>query len=406
MNRQRSGQRPWGRGARLLAAYLVGTAILALVLYQGNRLWLPPALQLVGHPLYRFAFFVTLPAELATLWLDAPIDHHVPARNAAIDSAITMALLLAAKVWLLPRLRPRVRWFLALAAAPIVALGIWGTCVEPSQLQVRTYAETIRDLPAWAEGLTIVQVSDTHYGPYVSLPYLERAVRMADALSPDLVALTGDYVHRTPASIERGIGVLGGLHGRLGEVAVLGNHDHWEGAEVCREAFAATSVALLDGSVLFLGPDGLHKEPASDRIALAGLGDLWEDPTPLDTVLANVPADMPRIVLSHNPDTAENMDSATRMVQGRRVNIATHWHVDRSVRVDLMLAGHTHGGQARIPLLGTPLVPSDFGPRYAGGHVEGPYFPVIVSRGVGMAFLPVRIGVPPEIVRVTLLHST
>jgi predicted MPP superfamily phosphohydrolase len=91
-------------------------------------------------------------------------------------------------------------------------------------------------------------------------------------------------------------------------------------------------------------------------------------------------------LLSHNPDVAEDP-----------ILLASR------LRVDLMISGHTHGGQVRLPLLGTPIVPSRFGSRYAGGFVKGPAFPVIISRGIGMSLLPVRWNVAPEIVEIELV---
>jgi predicted MPP superfamily phosphohydrolase len=94
---------------------------------------------------------------------------------------------------------------------------------------------------------------------------------------------------------------------------------------------------------------------------------------------------MPRLLLAHEPDTAE-------------LPQLNH-------RVDLMLAGHTHGGQVKLPLLGTPVVPSAFGSKYAGGLVQGPAYPVLVSRGIGTSIVPVRWGVPPEVVVITLTRA-
>jgi hypothetical protein len=105
----------------------------------------------------------------------------------------------------------------------------------------------------------------------------------------------------------------------------------------------------------------------------------------LRKTLEGVSESMPRIVLAHNPDTAET--------------------VPPGVRVDLMCSGHTHGGQVSLPLVGTPIVPSEYGSRYAGGLCLGPSCPVVVSRGVGMAILPVRFRVPPEIGVIELVRK-
>ncbi len=384
-----------------LLSWTACTAALWLVLAQGNDLWLPPVLQPIGHGLYRLCYWLTLPGQWIALLVYPTAHHHVPASNPPLAAALTSLGLLAigwglrapARGALPTRAEPAdpgrrdalgtlTMGLGALTGLALVGLGSWGVLVEPSRLVVRRYTIPVRDLPAWAEGLRIVHISDTHYGPYVHLPYLRRAVAAANALGADLVALTGDYVHRTTRSIADGIEVLSGLEGRLGRFAVLGNHDHWAGAEACRAALRAGGTRVMDRRHLHLGPDGPSEEPVEDGICLAGLGDLWEDEHPVEEALAGVPARTPRVVLTHNPDYAE--------------------YVPEGLRVDLMLAGHTHGGQVRVPGKGTPKIPSRFGQWYAGGVCQGPRCPVVVSRGVGMAYLPVRLGVRPEIVLVTL----
>jgi hypothetical protein len=194
--------------------------------------------------------------------------------------------------------------------------------------------------------------------------------------------LTGDYVHRTPRSILPGIGIFRKLETRLGSLAVLGNHDFWEGVDACRAAFRDTPVRLLDNDRVFVAPHGLMEEPSAEALCLGGVGDLWEDDVRFDKATAGAPDGMPRIVLSHNPDAAERVLPRTR--------------------VDLMLSGHTHGGQVNLPGVGTPMVPSRYGAKYAGGMCAGPRCRVLVSRGVGMAILPVRFRVRPEIGLITL----
>jgi len=286
------------------------------------------------------------------------------------------------------------RSFLA-RAARVSALGLaagagaYAMALEPAWLVVRRYGVRIAGLPAHLNGLRMVHLSDTHYGPYVGLRFLRRVVRLANSLKPDLVALTGDYVHRTPAAIPEGIGVFAELRPRLGSVAVLGNHDHWEGAAACRSAFAAAGVRLVDNARLFVTSsgllDGLPPAGADTALCLAGLGDLWEGDPDWRAALGAVAPETPRVVLAHNPDLAEL--------------------VPAGLRVDLLLAGHTHGGQVRLPLLGAPFVPSRHGKRYLGGLCQGPRGPVVVSRGVGLAALPARLGVPPEVGLVTLHRS-
>jgi predicted MPP superfamily phosphohydrolase len=262
------------------------------------------------------------------------------------------------------------------------ALGGYTTFVEPWRLRVARYDIPIEGLPPELDGFTLVHLSDTHHGPYITLPYIEHAIARANALKADLAVLTGDYVHRTPRSIVPGIHVFRQLKTRLGTVAVMGNHEYWEGIDACRAAFAETPVRLVENTRVFVTRDGLHETPAPRALCLGGVGDMWEDEVRFDRSTADAPEDMPRILLSHNPDTAERLSPR--------------------FRVDLMFSGHTHGGQVSLPRVGTPMVPSRYGSKYAGGLCSGPYCRVLVSRGVGMAILPVRFRVRPEIGVITL----
>ena len=125
---------------------------------------------------------------------------------------------------------------------------------------------------------------------------------------------------------------------------------------------------------------------SAEGLCLAGVGDLWTDRQLYARALAGVPGTTPRLLLSHNPDIAEERA-----------------FVSSGFRVDLMLSGHTHGGQIYIPGLGTPILPSRYGQKYAQGLVQGPTCPVFVSRGLGTALLPLRVGVPPEIAVIELV---
>lgn len=284
---------------------------------------------------------------------------------------------------------PGRRHFLLSAAAGSIGVatsgvGGYAALVEPEKLRIREYTIRVPDLPAEFTGFRMIHVSDTHYGPFVSMRTLEHAVKVINSLKGDLVVLTGDYMHKTKRSLKPGVGVLAGMKGRLGAVAVLGNHDHWEGTRDCYKAFDGIRVPLLDNRHLYLTPDGLAgngRYPKGRTLCLAGVGDLWEDEVSYRKALYGVDERMPRIVLGHNPDVAEMIDPA--------------------LRVDLLLSGHTHGGQIALPLLGPPKV-GEYGYKYIGGLCKGPRCPVVVSRGVGMSGLPLRLNVPPELCVITL----
>jgi len=271
------------------------------------------------------------------------------------------------------------------ALGACAAAGGFGVLIEPRRLQVVRFKFPLRGLDPGLDGLRLVQLTDIHLGPWTTLEYVQGAVAIANGLEPDLILLTGDYVHRSPAYIEPVARALRPLRARIGIAGVLGNHDWWEDGRRVQRAFADAGLPLIDNSRRFVTRDRKLVEEASEGLCIAGVGDLWEDEVDFDRALAGVPEAMPRILLSHNPDAAEEPG----LLESRH-------------RVDLMLSGHTHGGQVRIPLLGTPVVPSRFGQKYAHGLVQGPACRVLIPSGVGMTTLPVRFGVRPEIALIEL----
>jgi predicted MPP superfamily phosphohydrolase len=274
------------------------------------------------------------------------------------------------------------------AGGTAVALGypvIW----EPGHFRITRRTFPVPGLPPALDRLRIVQLTDIHLGPWSSEAYVRKVVASANALDADLIALTGDYVLHSPAYITPAARILAALRAKIGIVGVLGNHDWREGGVAMRQALAATGVRMIDNDRIYLtAARRLSTDAPGNGLCLAGVGDLWTDAQFYDQALEGVPKDMPRILLSHNPDVAEEKDFVTS-----------------GYRVDLMLSGHTHGGQVYIPGLGTPVLPSKYGQKYASGLVKGPTCPVFISCGLGTALLPMRIGVPPEIAVIELKMS-
>ncbi|MFO0947832.1 MAG: metallophosphoesterase [Planctomycetota bacterium] len=348
---------------------------------------------------YRVGYWSVLPFAI----LLYPLDPLRITSHAGIATGIAVLMLAPFVFWFLARRKKRLidrpvsgpeasgrRLFLTKTSGKLLGIATVGVAADsivlsPQRLQIRRYDIPVNDLPKSLDGVRIVHISDTHYGPFITLEFLREVIREANAEKPDYVMLTGDYVHQTPAAIRGGISIFRELRPRVATVAVLGNHDHWEGAEDCRKEFHSIGVPMFDNRRQFLTMSGLTPEPVAESLCLAGVGDYWTDDVLIAKTLEGVPQAMPRLMLSHNPDVAEV--------------------APRDERIDLMLSGHTHGGQVWLPALGTPKVPSYYGQKYAGGLVEAPTCRVIVSRGVGMAILPVRFCVPPEISVITLSRS-
>jgi len=275
----------------------------------------------------------------------------------------------------------------------------YGFGVEPVlRLRVTSYHLTPRQWPADFP-LKIAVIADLHAcDPWMSLERIEAIVERTNALNADVVVMLGDYVagHRhvtrfIPAS--EWAPVLAGLKAPLGVHAVLGNHDYWEDKTVQREGQGPTIArrALEAAGIPVYENDAQRLAKAGRPFWLAGLGDqLAYLPArrfrpvrrigvdDLNATLAKVTDDAPVILLAHEPDVALRVPS----------------------RVALQLSGHTHGGQVR--LLGwSPVVPPRQGVQLAYGHFHTKC-DVIVSGGLGCSIMPFRVGVPPEIVLVTL----
>ena len=264
---------------------------------------------------------------------------------------------------------------IAMGAAGLVADGL---LLEPRHVVVERKTIAINDLPDAFDGFRICQITDVHHGPFTGLGFIKEVVEKVNSLNPGLVVLTGDYVDHSSKYIVPAVSALCRLKSSNGVLSVLGNHDHWMDANLTQEVFNRYNVPVITNS---------HKliEIKDKAICVAGVGDLMEDSQDLKAAFYGVPADIPRILLSHNPDYAESMPA--------------------SERVDLVLAGHTHGGQVRMLFSIAPITMSRYGQKYAGGLVRSASGQVYVSRGIGVVGLPVRFNCPPEITIITLTKA-
>lgn len=224
-------------------------------------------------------------------------------------------------------------------------------------------------LPATWEGLTILHVSDVHFGGSPGREFFERVMDECRAWEPDLVAFTGDAVdsyehHRWI------IPVLGRLRWRVAAFAVLGNHDSWYEPSLVRRRLRRLGMQVL-------GNAWTEVEVRGQPLAVIGHEGPWFRPAP---DLSGCPEGCFRLCLSHTPD---NIRWAQRH------------------QIDLMLAGHNHGGQIRFPLLGSVLVPSRYGRRFDGGLFDESPTVLHVSRGLGGQH-PLRYNCRPEVVKLVL----
>ena len=277
--------------------------------------------------------------------------------------------------------------------AATVVLPLYGALVETRRLVMRRWTVTP---PGWPAGRTvrIVVVTDTHVGtPPMTPVRLRRAIDRANAEEADLAVFLGDLMAVAQkggrAAIDAAAAEIGRLRAPGGTWAVLGNHDWWDdGAAQEREGMPVdVGEALETAGVPVLHNEARRIEAGGGPLWIAGLGDqraLDKRPAPiglhdLDGTLAQVTDDAPIVLLAHEPDIFPEVPA----------------------RVAVTLSGHTHGGQ--VQLFGwVPHVPSEFGTRYAYGHLREGDRDLVVSGGLGNTALPVRFGRPPEITVITL----
>ncbi|MEM9922683.1 MAG: metallophosphoesterase [Cyanobacteria bacterium P01_D01_bin.50] len=266
-------------------------------------------------------------------------------------------------------------------------------------LTVENVTVQIQDLPAFLKGIRIVQISDFHYdGLRLSEKMLQKAIIASNKAEPDIVVLTGDYVTDDPTPINQLVLRLKSLQSRCGTYAVLGNHDiHYTHSKTeIISAFTRVGIEILDNRIAY---------PLGKELPLVGLAEYWSPHFHPRLVLNQLDAAIPRIVLSHNPDTAD---------------ILRQW------RVDLQLSGHTHGGHIVIPGIGPailvyknilrriprklrrrmPFVKTDFfnvvrNWQWAKGFHKVGKNQLYVNRGLGTYF-PGRFFCNPEVTVITL----
>ena len=226
----------------------------------------------------------------------------------------------------------------------------------------------LSDLSEGFRGFRILQLSDIHHSLFVPLDQVAAVVEVSNRLKPDLVALTGDFVSYSRSSIEPVAEILGGLRARAGVVAVLGNHDFRVGAEALERALRRRRIQVLRNRHRLLQRRGA-------RLYLAGVDDYGYG-ADLGEAMRGIPEDSPTILLAHNP----------RLVTAAACR-----------GIGLVLAGHTHGGQVNLPLLGTVYGRSPEKMRFKMGWDRLGCTQIYVSRGIGTIVLPLRWRCPAEV---------
>ncbi len=255
--------------------------------------------------------------------------------------------------------------------------------VEPTWLAVNHVELPVRGLPEALSGFRVAQLSDFHFGPHIPTGYLENAIERATAERPDLIALTGDFIDRGPQHIRAAARLFRGLKAPRGVFAVLGNHDFSvhtaRGPRKYPGLDCAVTDALADEGVTVLRNRGVRVTHGESGLYVAGVDDLWSGDSNLDMALSEACPHTPRVLLAHNPQTV--------------AQLGVH-------RADLILSGHTHGGQINLPVVGRLLLNRQ-AKRWAAGLYPIERGHLYVNTGVGFGWR-LRFGVRPEVAVFTL----
>ncbi|MFN0262717.1 metallophosphoesterase [Tepidamorphus sp. 3E244] len=277
-----------------------------------------------------------------------------------------------------------------LAAAGVVGATGYAFLVEPGiRLVVRKDTFSVPRWPTSHGELTIAVLTDFHIcDPWMSVSRLKRIVKRTNALGADIILLLGDYepcyLPRLSKRIapEKWIHALDELSAPLGVHTIMGNHDWWDYPEDVRQALLSSNINLLENDAVKIERDGgdfwVGGLASMDVSSEGEFASVREDDLP--ATMAKITDEDPIIMMVHEPDIFPEVEP----------------------RIALTLAGHTHGGQVRLPIIGNPMLPRRYREKYGYGTVVEDERHMLVSGGLGCTYLPLRLGVPPEINLVTV----
>lgn len=256
-------------------------------------------------------------------------------------------------------------------------IGIYAVGIEPTWVEVNKINIVIPNLPDQFNGFSLVHLTDIHHGRFVRINYIEKCLKLVLQQKPELVVITGDFVCGSAEYAKPLASTLKLISHKIPTYAVLGNHDYWTDENIVEQELLKAKIHVFKNGNVSLNRNG-------GRIWLIGIDELWAGNPNLDKALEGTKADEVKILLSHHPDVIENI---------------------KKDEVDLILCGHTHGGQVRFPLIGPIFVPSKFGNKYAAGLFKIKNIQMYVNKGIGLVPPPVRFLARPEIAYITLWNK-
>lgn len=260
-----------------------------------------------------------------------------------------------------------------------------------SQIRLEKVRIKIPRLPSAFRGTKIAQLSDLHSSSIVSQDHIARAVELVMSEKPDMVVLTGDYIGESlrlhgevhefeKVYVDRCADALSGLKAPMGIFAVLGNHDFWSGPDATRAIYEEFERRV---GTVWLRNAHVPLQHKGERLDLLGVDDYWESSFSIKKAALGTKGNIPKILLSHNPEVNDILKP--------------------DYGIDLVLSGHSHGGQVILPFIGVPFLPGLKSLKYLKGLVRDGARQTYITRGVGHLVAPVRLNCPPEATLITLV---
>lgn len=279
--------------------------------------------------------------------------------------------------------------FLLICFLFAAALFVWGFLIEPDRLVVRHYDLKLKNWERALDNFKIVAVSDIHGGSnFIDEEKIRRITELVNEQQPDLIVLLGDFVseeifdsRKLKMPVATIAGALQNLKATQGVFAVIGNHDGYYNQRKVRSELEKVGIRVLENEIVsvsrggagfrLLGlPNSLSREIPGSEILSAE-----------DALKISDPADGKLLILTHHPDDIADYQN----------------RICRTGDCHLFLAGHTHGGQIRIPFIGALIVPTNLGRHYAAGRFENDGAEFFITPGIGTSIIPARFNSPPEI---------
>ncbi|MFV0536090.1 MAG: metallophosphoesterase [Dysgonomonas sp.] len=272
-------------------------------------------------------------------------------------------------------------FFLLLILIATTCFGFLYTYIEARNIKLKEMTFSNENIPDTFDGKRIIFISDIHAGKYFTREDVAKLVKRINERNPDIILLGGDNTYKNATYSVPFFEEIAKLKSKYGVFSVLGNHDYWEDPELIQQGLINCGFNICDNQSYWI-------KEGNDSIKIGGVGDLWEDVQIIENTTKDVEQNDFCILLSHNPDYMELLNTD---------------------RVDLMLSGHTHGGQITFFGLYAPIMPStghpeymQTGQKYRYGWKEKNNTKLYVTTGIGMGKFPFRFFAQPEIVEITL----